>query len=319
MEKLRIGVSACLIGQKVRFNGGHKQGDFVAVRLGEYASWVPVCPELEIGLGVPRPTLRLEGTESDQRLIMPSTGEDYTDQMNAFSKAKLEFLATLDLDGYVLKAKSPSCGMERVKLYPDNKKGHAPSSLGVGTFAAALLARFPLMPIEEEGRLNDSRLRENFISRLFAYQRWKKLCASNVTRRKLTQFHARHKYQLMAHNQSATRALGKLLASPDDFNSDQELAASYFESFSHIMQRPPTIRNHVNALQHMSGYFTRKLDADDRQEMVETIESYRLGLLPFIVPITLIRHYVRKFDLTYLQDQVYLYPHPNELKLLNGL
>ena len=317
--KLRIGISACLLGQEVRFDGSHKRDRFLTEAFDAYAEWVAVCPELEMGLGVPRPTLRLEKAESGTRLIMPKTGDDYSAPMAAYAEKRVERLATLDLDGYVLKSRSPSCGMERVKIYPPAGSSGSFASKGIGHFAAVLMRRLPHLPVEEEGRLHDPPLRENFVSRLFAHQRWRALVAEGVTRAALTTFHAAHKYQLMAHNQSRLRAAGRLLANPDAFASDEELATAYLVEFTRIMKGTPTRRNHSNALQHMVGYFSKKLDAEDTGEMVQAIDDYRLGLLPLIVPITLIRHYVRKFDVSYLKDQVYLFPHPHELMLLNRL
>jgi uncharacterized protein YbgA (DUF1722 family)/uncharacterized protein YbbK (DUF523 family) len=319
VKKLRIGISACLLGQEVRFDGSHKRDRFLTEAFADYAEWVSVCPELEMGLGVPRPTLRLEKDGDQTRLIMPKTGEDYSEQMATFAEERVDRLTALKLDGYVLKSRSPSCGMERVKIYPHAGSSGSFASKGVGHFAAVLMKCLPNLPVEEEGRMHDPPLRENFVSRLFAYQRWQALVANGVTRAALTTFHAAHKYQMMAHNQTRLRNAGRLLANPDAFASDDELATAYLAEFTQIMQRAPSPRNHSNALQHMVGYFTKELDAQDTAEMTQAIDDYRLGLLPLIVPITLIRHYVRKFDVTYLQDQVYLFPHPHELMLLNRL
>jgi uncharacterized protein YbgA (DUF1722 family)/uncharacterized protein YbbK (DUF523 family) len=319
VTKLRIGISACLVGQEVRFDGSHKRDRFLTEAFNTYADWVPVCPELEMGLGVPRPTLRLEKAEDGTRLVMPKTGEDYSEQMSVYAQERVERLAKLKLDGYVLKSRSPSCGMERVKIYPHAGSTGSFASKGVGHFAAVLMNRLPHLPVEEEGRMHDPPLRENFVSRLFAYQRWQALVAAGVTRSALTTFHAAHKYQLMAHNQTRLRAAGRLLATPDDFATDDDLAAAYMVEFTQIMKRTPTTRNHSNSLLHMLGYFSKHLDAQDTAEITQAIHDYRMGLLPLIVPITLIRHYVRKFDVTYLQDQIYLFPHPHELMLLNRL
>jgi uncharacterized protein YbgA (DUF1722 family)/uncharacterized protein YbbK (DUF523 family) len=318
-NKLRIGVSSCLLGQRVRYDGQHKRDNFLVDRLGEHAEWVPVCPEFELGLGVPRPTLRLEGNADDQRLVMPSTGEDYTDAMLAYAEKRVAAIADLKLDGYVLKSKSPSCGMERVKLYPREGQKGPGSKTGVGTFAAVLKKKLPNLPLEEEGRLNDPPLRENFVSRIFAFHRWQNLVASGVTRKSLTDFHAAHKYQLMAHNQTGMRRMGQLLANPDAFPNDQALADAYLEEYTAIMRRTPTVRKHTNVLQHIAGYFTKKIDAEDRAELAEVILDYNRGLLPLIVPITLLRHHLRRHPLDYLTNQVYLFPHPHELTLLNSL
>jgi uncharacterized protein YbgA (DUF1722 family)/uncharacterized protein YbbK (DUF523 family) len=277
---------------------------------------VPVCPEVEMGLGVPRDTLRLELRGDDTRLIMPKSGEDYTERLRTFAAKRLAALGREHLCGYIFKKDSPSCGVERVRLYPSRG---VPSKSGRGLFAAALMRRFPDLPVEEEGRLNDPRLRENFITRVFAYQRWRQMAEGTVTRAGLTRFHARHKFVLVAHSQVGTRRLGRLLAHPERFDGEPALAAAYLEGFTGVMRRIPTRRSHTNVLQHLAGYVSDHLDGDAREELTGMIDQYRRELLPLIVPLTLIRHYVRKFRVPYLQDQVYLTPHPHALMLLNQL
>ena len=313
---VRIGISACLLGQKVRYDGGHKRDAFLVEVFGRHVEWVPVCPEVEMGLGVPRDTLRLELQGDDIRLIMPKTGADYTEPMRAFAAQRLAALARERLCGYILKKDSPSCGMERVRLYPDNGM---PRKSGQGLFAAALMQCFPHLPVEEEGRLNDPRLRENFVTRVFAYQRWRQMTEQTITRAALLRFHAQHKFVLVAHSQVGTQRLGRLLAHPEQFADDQTLAAAYLDGFTEVMRRTPTCRSHTNVLQHLAGYVSDHLDSDERGELTEMIDQYRRGLLPLIVPVTLLRHYVRKFQVPYLLDQVYLTPHPHELMLLNQL
>jgi uncharacterized protein YbgA (DUF1722 family)/uncharacterized protein YbbK (DUF523 family) len=313
---LRIGISACLLGQEVRYDGGHKRDAFLVDGFGRYVEWVPVCPEVEVGLGVPRDTLRLERQGDDVRLIMPKTGADYTERMRRFAAKRLTALAKERLCGYIFKKDSPSCGMERVRLYPSRG---APDKSGQGLFAAALMRRFPSLPVEEEGRLNDPCLRENFVTRVFAYQRWRQMAEKTVTRAALMRFHGQHKFVLAAHSQVGTQRLGRLLAHPDQFAGDQVLAEVYLDGFTEVMRRIPTRRNHTNVLQHLVGYVSDQLDRDEREELTVMIDQYRRGMLPLIVPVTLIRHYVRKFRIPYLLDQVYLTPHPHELMLLNQL
>jgi uncharacterized protein YbgA (DUF1722 family)/uncharacterized protein YbbK (DUF523 family) len=313
---VRLGISACLLGQQVRYDGGHKRDAFLVEVFGRYVEWVPVCPEVEMGLGVPRDTLRLELQGDDIRLIMPKSGEDYTERLRTFAAKRLAALGKEHLCGYIFKKDSPSCGVERVRLYPSHG---VPSKPGRGLFAAALMQRCPDLPVEEEGRLNDPRLRENFITRVFAYQRWRQMAEKTITRAGLTRFHAQHKFVLVAHSQVGTQRLGRLLAHPEQFDGDQALAAAYLEGFIEVMRRIPTRRSHTNVLQHLAGYVSDHLDGDEREELTEMIDQYRRGLLPLIVPVTLIRHYVRKFRVPYLQDQVYLTPHPHELMLLNQL
>lgn len=324
LPRVRLGISACLLGQEVRYNGGHKRDAFLTDVLGRYVDWVDVCPEVEIGLGTPRPSMRLvrigrgaasETEEAQVRLVTPETGVDHTEAMRAWAARRAEELAGLDLDGYVLKKDSPSCGMERVKLYPE--EGGAPVKEARGLFAEALLRRLPHLPVEEEGRLNDPPLRENFIARVFAHARWRQAEAAGWTRAALMRFHEKHKLLLMARNQAGMRRLGRLLGDSAPKDHLGALAAAYREGLTEVLRRPPTRRGHTNVLQHMAGYVSDGLDPDDRRELRETIDRYRLGLLPLIVPMTLLRHHVRKQGVEYLQGQTYLEPHPHELMLMN--
>lgn len=313
-ESLRLGISSCLLGQEVRFDGGHKRDRFLTDTLGQYVSWVPVCPEVEIGLGTPRPTIRLEETSEGVRLVMPSTGDDLTGTMREYSVDRVRRLEKHGLAGYVLKKDSPSCGMERVKVRDRND---VPARTGVGVYAAELMRLAPDLPVEEEGRLNDPRLRENFITRIFAYQRWLDLVGAGPTRRSLMEYHAAHKYVLMSRNQAGMRRLGKLLGEATKDAPVNRLAEEYQTGMTAVMRRVPTRKGHTNVLRHMAGYVSDLMDSDDRAELTEAIGQYHAGLLPLIVPITLLRHYVRKFDVETLQNQVYLWPHPHEMMLLN--
>jgi uncharacterized protein YbgA (DUF1722 family)/uncharacterized protein YbbK (DUF523 family) len=316
LSPVRIGISSCLLGERVRFDGNHKRDAFLAEVFGRHVTWVPVCPEVEMGLGVPRETMRLEQHGPEVRLVAPKTGADHTDRLRTFAAQRLAALGRERLRGYILKKDSPSCGMERVRLYPTTG---GPNRSGQGLFAAALMQRFPHLPVEEEGRLQDPRLRENFVTRVFAYHRWGQLAEQKITRAGLQQFHARHKFVLVAHSQTGTRRVGRILAHPGQFPDEQAWAAAYLDGFTEVMRRAPTRRGHTNVLQHLAGYVSAHLNRDERAELTELIEHYRRGLLPLIVPVTLIRHYVRKFQVPYLLDQVYLSPHPHELMLLNHL
>jgi uncharacterized protein YbgA (DUF1722 family)/uncharacterized protein YbbK (DUF523 family) len=300
----------------VRFDGGHKKDDFLTNHFGRYVEWVPVCPEFEIGLGVPRESLRLVANGKSVHLVAPRSGLDHTELMARWTKDRAQRLADEGLCGYVLKRSSPSCGLERVKVY-----GAAGllNRAGRGIFAAGLVDRFPNLPVEEEGRLNNPRLRENFVSQVFSYKRWMDLQREGMTRARIMQFHARHKFLLMAHDQAGMRHLGNLIGHAGLSVSAKQLGSDYFDSFCQVMRRTPTRRNHANVLQHLAGYFSQQLSSDDRAEVSEVIDRYRRDQVPLIVPITLIRHYVRKLDVEYLRDQVYLDPHPDELKLLNQL
>jgi len=314
--RVRIGISSCLLGQKVRFDGGHKKDDFLTNRFGRYVEWVPVCPEFEIGLGVPRESLRLVTEGKSIHLIAPRSGLDHTDRMNKWTRAYADRLANQGLCGYVLKRSSPSCGLERVKVYGDSGM---PTREGRGLFAAGLEDQFPNLPMEEEGRLNDPRLRENFVSQVFCYKRWSDLGESGLTRSRIMQFHARHKYLLMSRHQAGARRLGNFIGQAERSMTGKRLGEEYFNDFCQIMRHTPTRRNHTNVLQHLAGYFSERLDSGDRAELSAVIDRYRQDGLPLIVPVTLIRHYVRKFSVEYLNDQVYLDPGPDELNLLNQL
>jgi len=313
IEPLRIGVSSCLLGEKVRFNGGHCRDSFLTDVFGPYVEWLPVCPEVEIGMGVPRPSVRLVRDGDEISMVDPKSGTDFTQAMRRYSARRAAGLGTEALRGYVLKKDSPSCGMERVKIYDANK---VPARNGRGLFAQALKERFPNLPVEEEGRLKDPRLRENFIERIFAYDRLQTLFAHRWTTAQLVDFHTAHKLQLMAHHVTAMRDLGRMVAAAKEMDRTQ-LRTDYGRIFMHALQRIATVKRHTNVLQHICGYFKRELDDASKRELAAVIEDYRRGLIPLIVPITLIRHYVRRFEVQYLQQQHYLEPHPKELMLRN--
>lgn len=310
---IRIGISACLLGQEVRFDGGHKKDLFLTKVLARHVEWVPVCPEVEVGMGTPRETLRLTRVAGETRMVTTRTAIDWTEAMNAWAKRRVDVLAGEDLDGYVLKKDSPSCGMERVKVY----EGDCPAVRdGRGLFAEALLARFPLLPVEEEGRLGETRLRENFIERVFAYRRLKDLFAGRWSLGSLVRFHTSHKMSLLAHSTTAYRELGRLVANGGKLPRP-ELRGRYGELFMATLALPSTTRRHSNVLTHMAGHLKGRLDAGSKQELVSGIEDYRRGLVPLVVPLTLIRHHARVHGIEYLAGQIYLQPHPSELMLRN--
>ena len=319
-EPIRIGISSCLLGQKVRFDGGHKRDSFLTDTLGRYVEWVPVCPEVEVGMGTPRETVHLvrdvprssrTGEGVPVRMVAPGSGVDWTDRMVAYAQARVAKLAALDLSGYVLKKDSPSCGMERVKVHAP---GAMPERSGTGLYAAALRARMPTLPIEEEGRLCEPRLRENFVERVFAYRRLRTLFAGRWSVGQLVRFHAAHKLILLAHGPAAYASLGRLVARARQ-TPRGELQAEYERTFMGALSRVATPARHANVLQHIAGYFRDQLDPESRAELLELIEDHRNGLVPLVVPITLIRHHVRRLGIEYLQGQIYLAPHPKELAL----
>jgi uncharacterized protein YbgA (DUF1722 family)/uncharacterized protein YbbK (DUF523 family) len=310
---IRIGISACLLGQEVRFDGGHKRDAFLTDVLGKHVEWVPVCPEVEVGMGTPRETLRLVRADGITRMVTTGTGVDYTERMNAWSKRRVTELARADLDGYVLKRNSPSCGMERVKI----AGGHGPAAReGRGLFASVLLLALPLLPVEEEGRLTVSSLRENFIERVFAYRRLKVLFAGRWSMGSLVEFHAAHKMSLLAHSTTAHRELGRLVADGAQ-RRRSEVREQYKRLFMRTLALPATARRHGNVLMHMAGYLKTTLDQTSTHELLECIDDYRTGLVPLVVPLTLIRHHVRVHDVKYLAGQTYLWPDPRELMLRN--
>lgn len=312
-EKIRLGVSSCLLGEKVRFDGGHKHDRFLTGTLGRYVEYVPVCPEVEVGLPTPRETLRLVGEPDNQRLVFSKSGEDITERMQTWAKKRVKALEKEDLCGFIFKSKSPSSGMARVKLYDKNG---SPNTQGVGLFAKAFMEHFPLLPVEEDGRLNDPRLRENFIEIIFTLKRWRESIANGKTRGALVDFHTRHKLLLLAHSPEIYSLMGKLVAAGKEVKTEQ-IYADYLTLLMKGMRLRTTTKKHVNVLQHILGYFKKQLSADEKQEILQVMEDYRFGLIPLIVPITLLNHFIRKYDQPYLKQQVYLNPHPLELQLRN--
>jgi len=312
-ETIRLGISSCLLGEKVRFDGGHKLDRFLTETLGRYVEYVPVCPEVEVGLPTPRDTLRLVGDPDDQRLVFGKTGEDITERMTAWAQQRVVALEKEDLCGFVFKAKSPSSGMERVRLYDRNG---VPNKTGVGLFAKLFMEHFPLLPVEEDGRLHDPRLRENFIEAIFVLKRWRESLAQGKSAKLLIDFHTRHKYLIMAHSVESYRQMGKLVARAGDLSVDP-LYQDYLQQLLKALQLKTSLAKQVNVLQHILGYFKKQLSAAEKQETLALIENYRAQLLPLVVPVTLLNHFVNKYDQPYLKRQVYLNPHPVELKLRN--
>jgi len=310
---IRVGISACLLGQEVRFDRGHKRDRYITDTLGKFFEWVPVCPEVEMGLGTPRETLRLVGDPEAPRLVFAKEGEDQTELMRAWATSRLDRLAKANLSGYILKSDSPSCGMERVRVY---RSSGIPSKDGVGIFARALMDRFPLLPVDEEGRLHDLPLRENFVERVFCYRRWRDLVAGGITRGKLVAFHTAHKLLLLAHSPKHYTELGRLVANGKAL-SPKELEGRYGELFMAGLTVKATAKKHTNVMHHILGYLKRDLDARDKAELLTVINDYYRGFVPLVVPLTLLKHHLTRVNVPYLQDQIYLNPHPKELMLRN--
>ncbi|MBW6463512.1 MAG: DUF523 and DUF1722 domain-containing protein [Firmicutes bacterium] len=312
-KKIRVGVSSCLLGNQVRYDGGHKHDRYITDILGVYFDFVPVCPEVECGLAVPRETMRLVGNAENPRLVTSKTGIDHTSRMTDFCLRKVIELEKENLSAFIFKKDSPSSGLHRVKVY--NNSGMA-GKTGRGLFAAAVVKANPLLPVEEEGRLNDAPLRENFIEKVFCYQRWKDFLTQKPDYKKLISFHARHKLQLMAHSTKHLSVMGKLVAAGKN-TEPAELFSSYQENLVEALGLKATVKKNVNVLQHIMGYFKKQLTSDEKTELLSLIDKYSRLYLPLVVPLTLINHYIRKYEVEYLQNQTYLEPHPAELMLRN--
>ena len=314
MEKhIKLGISTCLLGENVRYDGGHKLDHFLTDTLGQYVEYVPVCPEVECGLGTPRESMRLEGRPENPRLVTTRTHLDHTDRMIKWAEGRVRDLEKENLFGFIFKSRSPSSGMERVRVY--NDKG-MPSMTGRGIFARVFMEYFPRVPVEDEGRLHDPRIRENFIERLFTLQRWRTVIVTKKNLGGLVDFHTRHKLLILSHSEKHYRMMGKMVAEGKRVPV-KALFLNYEIALMDALKLKTTIRKNVNVLQHMMGYFKRDLVADEKQELLEIIKQYHAGIIPLIVPVTLINHFVRKYRQPYLEQQTYLNPHPIALQLRN--
>jgi uncharacterized protein YbgA (DUF1722 family)/uncharacterized protein YbbK (DUF523 family) len=312
-ERIRIGVSACLLGQNVRFDGGHKHDRFITDTLGQYVEFVPVCPEVECGLGVPREAMRLVGKTESPRLITVRTHVDHTERMLTWARKRVRELEKEDLCGFIFKSDSPSSGMERVKVY--NETG-MPEKKGVGLFARTFMDHFPLIPVEEEGRLHDPKLRENYIESIFTLKRWREFLGAKPGLGGLVDFHTRNKLLLLSHSEKHYRAMGKLVAAGKTM-PPRSLFDQYEAQLMDALKLKTSVKKNANVLYHLMGYFKEDLSADEKQELLEILDRYRAGYIPLIVPVTLIQHYVRKYKQPYLEKQTYLNPHPVDLQLRN--
>ncbi len=310
MEKIKLGISTCLLGEKVRFDGGHKGDRFLTDTLGQYVEYVPVCPEVECGFGVPREPFRLVGDCQSPRLVTLRTNHDHTERMLQWAKRKVMELKRENLCGFIFKSGSPSSGMERVKVYDENG---IPAKKGVGIFARIFMEHFPLLPVEDEGRLNDPKIRENFIARIFTLKRWR---GAGEGIRNLITFHTHHKLLILSHSPKHYQMMERLVAWANE-TPWKDLYKEYERLLLEALSRKTTPQKNSKVLQHVMGYFRGQLSGDEKKELREIIDLYRQGTVPLIVPITLLNHYVRKVDQPYLKDQYYLHPHPVELQLRN--
>jgi len=311
--KIRLGISACLLGEKVRYDGGHKLDRYLTDTLGRYVEYVPVCPEVEAGFGIPREAMTLEGDPNAPRLVTRQTKRDLTEPMLEWAKKRVLELQVQDLCGFIFKSRSPSSGMERIPVF--NEKG-MPVKKGVGLFARTFMDHFPLLPVEDEGRLHDPKLRESFIECVFVFKRWREALSRGKSRRGLINFHTKHKLLILSHSPKYYQTMGRLVGQAKAFALG-ELYQSYQRLLLEALRLKTTIKKNANVLQHMMGYFKKELSADEKQELLEIIGLYREAYVPLIVPITLMNHYIRKYDQPYLKEQYYLQPHPVELQLRN--
>ena len=310
-QNFKIGISSCLLGNEVRWNSGHKMDRYLTRTLGQFVDYVPVCPEVEAGFGVPRESMRLVGDPENPRLITFKTKTDNTDQMLRWARRRVEKLEKEDLHGFIFKSDSPSSGMIRVKVYTE--KG-MPVKKGVGMFARAYMDHFPLIPVEDDGRLHDPAIRENFIERIFTLKRWRESIVGAPKMATLIDFHTRNKLLFLSHSQKHYRLMGKLVAEGKKLPL-KELLDRYVHLMMDALALKTTTKKNINVLQHLMGYFKKQLSGDEKQELLEVFEQYRQEFVPLVVPITLINHFVRKYDQQYLKMQTYLNPHPVELKL----
>jgi uncharacterized protein YbgA (DUF1722 family)/uncharacterized protein YbbK (DUF523 family) len=313
MEKIKLGISACLLGENVRYDGGHKLDRFLTDTLGRYVQYVPVCPEVECGLPVPRESMHLEGNPDSPRLITSRTNRDMTERMVSWAKRRVVEIEKEDLCGFIFKSGSPSSGMKRVKVYHEKEM---PVKRGIGMFARIFMEHFPLLPVEDEGRLHDPGLRENFIERIFVLKRWREVLTRKQNRGNIVDFHTKHKLLILSHSPKHYQTMGKLVARAKEL-SLREFYQQYQTLLMASLYLKTSPKKNANVLQHMMGYFKEQLSADEKKELLEVIDHYREGALPLVVPMTLMQHYVRKYDQPYLKEQVYLNPHPLELQLRN--
>jgi uncharacterized protein YbgA (DUF1722 family)/uncharacterized protein YbbK (DUF523 family) len=313
MEKIKLGISTCLLGENVRYDGGHKLDRFLTDTLGQYVEYVPVCPEVECGLPIPRESMHLEGDPESPQLVTLRTKQDMTERMVSWAKKRVVELEKEGLCGFIFKSDSPSSGMERVRVY--NEKG-MPVKKGVGMFARIFMEHFPLLPAEDEGRLHDPGLRENFIERIFILKRWREALAKKESRGTVVDFHTMHKLLILSHSPKHYQIMGKLVAKAKEIPL-KDLFQQYQTILMEALLLKTTPKKNANVLMHMMGYFKEQLSSDEKQELLEVIDHYRQEYIPLIVPMTLVNHYVRKYDQPYLKQQVYLNPHPLELQLRN--
>jgi len=312
-SKIRLGISSCLLGENVRYDGGHKLDHYLKDTLGKFVEWVGVCPEVECGLGIPREAMHLVGTTETSRLVTRTSNIDYTEKMLKWARQRIDELEKEDLSGFVFKSDSPSSGLKGVRIYDKNG---IPAKKGIGVFAKAFTDRFKFMPVEDDGRLHDDNIRENFIESVFVFKRWKDYVKEDSSLKGLVEFHTRHKLLIMAHSPRVLSELGKLVSMGKAVEK-KELHERYLAKLMAALLTMATVKKNTNVLQHIMGYFKGSLSSAEKAELLETIKNYHERFIPLVVPVTLLRHYTLKYNEPYLKKQCYLYPHPVELMLRN--
>jgi uncharacterized protein YbgA (DUF1722 family)/uncharacterized protein YbbK (DUF523 family) len=310
-EKIKIGISSCLLGDLVRYDGSHRHDHYLTDTLGKFVEWVPVCPEVEYGLPVPREAMRLVGDPASPQLVTRRSGIDHTRGMLKWVRKKLKELGREELCGFIFKSRSPSSGIRGVMVYTSSgMQGRT----GAGLFGGAFVKHFPMIPAEDDGRLHNPLLRDNFIERVFVLKRWRYFLKKGSSMRNIISFHTKHKLLIMAHSLKHYTTLGRLVAK---CRARERLPQEYITALMEGFKLRATVKKNTNVLMHCIGYFKKKISADEKQELLEVVNYYHKGLIPLVVPITLINHYVRKYNEPYLKDQYYLNPHPIELMLRN--
>ena len=316
-KEITLGISACLMGEKVRYNGGHKRSSFCMNQLTDFFHFQPVCPEVAIGLGVPREPIRLVGEMGKDQVRVVGTDSpelDVTDQLETYGREKA--MEMTDISGYILMQKSPSCGMERVKVYHEN--GSPLGASAPGAYARTFIESKPLLPVEEEGRLHDPVLRDNFFTRVYAYHRWQSDVVADPSYKAVVDFHSIQKYTIMAHNPQDYTALGRIVAEGGKKPLD-ELLAEYFTAFMESLKQRATRKSHTNTMMHILGYVKKTVDSAERNQFLKLVEEYRQGIVPLVAPITMLRHFIENHGSDYIKQQTYLEPHPSQMGLRNQL
>lgn len=313
--KINVGISSCLLGNEVRFDGGHKHSHLCTESLSRYFHFIPECPEVASGMSIPRKPIRLIGDIHEPSVVaVHDNSLDYTDQLKTFSQNKAQQMD--ELCGYIFMQKSPSCGVFRVKVFQES--GRPAAEPGRGVYAKAVMDGNPLLPVEESGRLEDAVLRESFITRVYAYHNWQQLKKKGLSYQAILEFHASYKYCLMARTPTHYVELGRLLADAGKHNID-DLAERYFSLLMENLNVLATRKTHTNVLMHLQGYLKKVLSAKEKQGLAKIIEQYRTDQVPLIVPITLLKHHFNNHPDPYITKQAYLQPYPDDLSLRNAI